>query len=84
MSLRFKDYGKVGFAEYQRTYRHPGEGWVAMSEQQPDATAEAQADGTWLVLPEPDLTVGEAENIVAMFPISYPYVFNVLGFGDVV
>ncbi len=32
----------------------------------------------------PDMTLGEAETVVALFPVSYPHVLAVLGLGDIV
>ncbi|UZP68550.1 hypothetical protein N1030_06150 [Desulfovibrio mangrovi] len=59
-------------------------GTVEMIEPSPAPNAIAQADGTWLVPPDPDLTLGEVENLVGVFPVSYGYVLEKLGFGDVV
>lgn len=59
-------------------------GHIIMDGPPPTFDAVAQVDGTWVTPAEPDLTLGEAENLVALFPVSYGYVLKRLGFGDVV
>lgn len=79
-------YGKVGYSgEYCMAPHLAAEhGCIEMQSVPPSCDAIAQADGTWFVPPNPDLTLGEVENLVGMFPLSYGYVLEKLGFGDVV
>lgn len=62
----------------------PPEGAVPMLQDRPSFDAIALADGTWGYSASPDLALGEVENIVAMFPASYGFILERLGFGDVV
>ncbi len=80
----FMDYGRVGETVWRRSCRHPGEGWMVMAAARPVADAVAQGDGTWLEPALPDLALGEAENVVGMFPVSYARVFELLGVGDII
>lgn len=84
MQISYQDYGVAGTTQWERTYRHPGEGWIEMAEARPCDSALAQEDGTWLVPPEPDMPLNVADEIVAALPTAYPWIFARLGFGDVV
>lgn len=84
MALVYTDYGMIGSSGWERTYVHPGDGWIEMAEARPCDSAIAQEDGTWLVPPEPDMPLNVADEIVAALPTAYPWVFDRMGFGDVV
>ncbi|NDV18283.1 hypothetical protein GO013_02485 [Pseudodesulfovibrio sp. JC047] len=42
-------YGKIDGSLQQIGGKHPGKGWVKMTEQRPQSDMIAQADGTWVL-----------------------------------
>lgn len=68
----------IGLLPHEVTEQH-----VVMDSILLTGDAIAQADGTWFEPNKPDITIDEVENIVAMFPVSYEYVFKQLGFDDI-